>query len=280
MAKLKTMKLKTILFTLGLSAITLAGSAQDYDLGFFGGTSFYQGDLSSTDNGFVNSLRGHRASGGLVARLNLHPNFSIAASGRIGYLGAYDRLASNTESTTNNVWTREKRNLSFHSPLAELGVMGELNILKYIPGSTKYRFTPYLTAGIALFYFEPRAFYDGDRVKLRKLATEADKPNYSPIQPSIPMGLGIKYNFKENLTLGVEFVWRKTFTDYIDDVSGKYPAAAYTVNSNSTLEQKLANRSRRTVGPNSKRGNPDNLDSYYFVGVTLTKTFRPNLCKD
>jgi len=38
----------------------------------------------------------------------------------------------------------------------------------------------------------------------------------------IPMGGGFKYYIRENIYIGFEILRRKTFTDYIDDVSKKY----------------------------------------------------------
>ena len=61
-------------------------------------------------------------------------------------------------------------------------------------------------------------------VYLQPLHTEgegfvANRPNYELTQLNIPMGFGLKYYISENVNLGLEFLYRKTFTDYIDDVS-------------------------------------------------------------
>ena len=39
---------------------------------------------------------------------------------------------------------------------------------------------------------------------------------------NIPMGAGIKYYASERINLSTELLYRKTFTDYIDDVSKNY----------------------------------------------------------
>src|SRR5690606_20213584 len=133
--------------------------------------------------------------------------------------------------------------------------------------------------GVGLAYFEPKAYLDGERYKLRELETEPGK-SYSPITLAVPMGLGFKYNIKDNWTLGLEFGWRMTTTDYLDDVSTKYPASAYTVTATSPVSDQLANRTGNSVGPNSTRGNPSNNDSYYFVGFTIYKTIRKYNCNN
>ena len=45
---------------------------------------------------------------------------------------------------------------------------------------------------------------------------------YKRTQLSIPMGAGINYKVNRQINLGYEIGWRKTFTDYLDDVSGRY----------------------------------------------------------
>src|SRR5207342_1550715 len=49
-----------------------------------------------------------------------------------------------------------------------------------------------------------------------------DRKEYSLTQQALIMGGGFKYYLKENMYVGFEILHRKTFTDYIDDVSTKY----------------------------------------------------------
>ena len=67
--------------------------------------------------------------------------------------------------------------------------MAEFHILKYIPGSMKYRWTPYVTGGAAVFTFNPKAEYNGEWVALQPLGTEGqglpqypDRKKYSLIR--------------------------------------------------------------------------------------------------
>jgi opacity protein-like surface antigen len=265
------MKLKYLFLAVAVGAANVTVKAQDYDLGLFVGISTYQGDLSpGFSNGFGNAFRGVRPAIGGLARYNFNPHLSLRGNLNFGYVASYDKYGN--EGTS-----RERRNLSFYSPLLEASGVVELNLMKYIAGSRNYKFAPYVFAGLGAFYFEPKTFYDGDRVKLRPLATEPNK-SYSPISIAIPMGLGIKYNYRDNMTFGLELGWRKTFTDYMDDVSDKYTPSAYTVTPASSLDDKLSNRSGRRVNASSIRGNPEKGDSYYFVGVSIYKTIRPFRC--
>lgn len=267
------MKLKHTLLALAVSFSAPFLKAQDYDLGLFVGGSQYQGDLSPAfDNGFANAFRGIRPAIGGLARYNFNPYFSIRGNVNLGLIAAYDQYG-------NKGTGREPRNLSFHTHILEVSGVAEVNFMKYIAGSRKYKFAPYGFVGVGVFHFSPKTFYNGDKYKLIDIPTEPNK-DYSPIQIAIPVGLGIKYNIKDNWTLGFEFGWRKTFTDYLDDVSTKYPASAYTVTPGSSINDKLANRSGRTVTGANVRGNPDKKDSYYFFGITLSKTIRKYSCNN
>ena len=253
--------------------VNTTATAQDYDLGGFVGASFYNGELyPGLDNGFGNAFRGFRPAIGGLARYNFNPRLSVRGSLYLGYLAGYDAYG-------NKGTLREVRNLSFHSPLVELSAVGEFNLMKYVAGSRSYTFAPYLFAGVGAFYFEPKTWLDDKRYKLRPLATEPGK-SYSPVSIAIPVGLGFKYNIKNDWTLGFEMGWRKIFTDYLDDVSTVYPPSSYTVNDQSPIADRLANRTGRTVSAQYRRGNPGADDSYYIVGFSLYKTIRKYGCND
>ena len=125
-------------------------------------------------------------------------------------------------------WFRWYRNLNFHSSLWEISGQVELYLSKYYPGSLSDRVGPYLAGGVGVFHFNPKADYNGTEVELRPLRTEgqgfpgSDVKEYSLFQPCLLIGAGIRYNVTHDFTIGFEYVDRKTFTDYLDDVSGVY----------------------------------------------------------
>lgn len=49
----------------------------------------------------------------------------------------------------------------------------------------------------------------------------ASKP-YKLTQMNIPFGGGLKFFMSDRINVSLEFLYRKTFTDYIDDVSQRY----------------------------------------------------------
>lgn len=264
------MKIKNLLLVAILAFSISEIKAQDKEWGGFLGASVYSGDLSQSPV----PIRGTRPAIGGLYRYNFNTHWAIKTGFNFGYIASYDKFSG--EGTL-----RESRNLSFYSPLAELSIVGEYNFMKYVAGSRKYRFTPYVFGGIAGFYFNPSTFYLGDRYNLRTTPTEqsqVDNP-YSPLAIAIPMGIGFKYSLgrKKLWNLGFEFGWRKTFTDNLDDVSGAQPT-------NPTGDaQFLADRSYQTEegrwDNDWLRGNPDSQDSYYFFGITITKTIRKFSCR-
>jgi hypothetical protein len=42
-------------------------------------------------------------------------------------------------------------------------------------------------------------------------------------QAAIPFGLGFQFQPMKRITIGMEFGAREAFTDYLDDVSDRYP---------------------------------------------------------
>jgi hypothetical protein len=85
-----------------------------------------------------------------------------------------------------------------------------------------------------MFKFRPQAQYESPNgstrwVDLQPLRTEGqgmmeypDRKPYKLTQLEIPMGFGAKYYMSDNTYIGFEILHRKTFTDYIDDVSTTY----------------------------------------------------------
>lgn len=275
---LAMMKIRKLLL---LAVVTFSATfmnAQDKEWGGFLGISVYTGDLSQSPI----PLRGMRPAVGALYRYNFNSRWAIKTGFNFGYIASYDKYNGKGSY-------REYRQLSFHSPLAELSVVGEYNLTRYIAGSKKHKFAPYLFAGIAGFYFEPQTYLLGQKYKLRKLNTEQEKidnDGYSPLQLAIPMGFGFKYSLdrKKLWNLGFEFGWRKTFTDYLDDVSGTLPNN-YPANPGSD-DTKLAYRGVETLAGGKtgwpskwRRGNPDDDDSYYFFGLTISKTIRTFECR-
>ena len=102
------------------------------------------------------------------------------------------------------------------------------------------------------------------------------------------MGVAAKYNLNRTIAISLEYGFRYTFTDYIDDVSGTYAdpakvkaanggdgdAAAYFSNPSIPIQDgdKVIDKS----GPsfiNLQRGNPGSKDTYMFLTLALNYKF-------
>jgi hypothetical protein len=154
---------------------------------------------------------------------------------------------------------RVVRNLSFASNNLELSTSLVINVL---PNGLRFYQRPpfnlYVWLGFGVTYINPKTQYNGETVALQPLKTE--NVSYSKWQPIIPGGAGIKVKAGPFFNLGLEGGVRKTFTDYIDDISVKdYPDPATL---SSDLSRALSDRSG---GKASVRGNPESDDWYFIV---------------
>lgn len=194
-----------------LTALALAGSfcasGQYFEAGVSVGAANYAGDLSDGD--FLPAE--YRGAIGLFTRYNYNERLAARATVTLGSVQGADARSHNAPQVS--------RNLDFESPLAEVAVMGEFNVLPYAPRNHDVA-ALYVTAGVAGFRFNPTTTFNGETVELQPLQTEG--VSYSRISVAIPFGGGLKVNLTDRLNLGLEVIARKTFTDYLDDVSGDY----------------------------------------------------------
>jgi len=189
--------------------------------------------------------------------------------------------------------TRLARHLDFRSKIIEGTIMAEVYptvFLEEEPDDVTARLRPYGVIGLGLFHFNPQGSYrnqygDVTWVDLQPLHTEGegfpeypDRKPYKLTQMNIPIGVGIKYFLSENLNLSFEIVHRKTFTDYIDDVSTRYvdPTlfAKYLSPSQATIALAMSNKSAQGYntpgyGVNAKRGDPTQNDAYFTAQFRL-----------
>ncbi len=127
------------------------------------------------------------------------------------------------------------RNASFDAFLFEASTVMEYHFLNWRETKRYVRFTPYLFAGLAIF----------------GVAGNESTGDQSNIQPSIPFGAGVKYVLNPKWYLSMEFGIRKTSYDYLDNIS----------------DGDIRFKS------NARHGNPNDNDAYYFLGISLTRTF-------
>jgi len=179
---------------------------------------------------------------------------------------------------------RQNRNLHFKSDVFEFQLVYELHLyreelghvydLRGVKGTKASRAGFYLFGGIGGFYFDPRAQFNNQWVRLKPLGTEGQglpggPDEYSNFGFCIPMGVGVRRAFSRTWSLGFELQYTKTFTDYIDDVSGVYYRNSAIRQANGPVAGYLADPNLGRIpgqsAPGQQRGDPDDLDAYLFL---------------
>ncbi|MBK9253933.1 MAG: hypothetical protein IPM42_00445 [Saprospiraceae bacterium] len=212
----KNIILSTVIFILTCLSYTYA---QHIDFGLSIGGTTYQGDISPLSNRL--SFEGART----LKSVHFGYSFNHYYSLKLRYSTTN---INGTDASSVDSWRRQ-RNLHFRSPIQEIALINEVELLDIIPFFRKYSLKPFVNFGVALFKFNPQAKYRGYWVDLQPLSTEGQglpgsgTAPYALTQISIPFGFGLRYDLNDYLTLSFEISPRVTFTDYLDDVSSVYP---------------------------------------------------------
>jgi hypothetical protein len=256
----------TLIFAVLFIFISTTESYAQYksnqEFGILGGTGYYIGDMNSTH---FNNLR---LAGGITYRKNFDRRFTFKSS------ALYTNVYANDENSKDAI--KVNRNLKFKSDIIELSGQIEFNFLPYETGNSLYNWTPFIFTGVSIFNYNPQAEgSDGQWYNLQEIGTEGqgttsfpNRKKYSLTQLSVPFGGGVKIGVSDNFNIIVEYGLRKTFTDYIDDVSTTY-AGIPSEFTNIAIE--LADQS--IDGPQLAgiaRGDETNKDWYSFSGITLS----------
>jgi hypothetical protein len=270
---MKRLITNTLLLIIISLVFNFASTAQQFkpntEVGLILGTSYYLGDLNTTH------FNQSSATAGLVIRKNIDKRFVYKAEVMYLNLKSDERQSSDTIALD--------RGLHFRSPVYELSGQIEFNFLPYQSGNPLYTWTPFVYTGISIFSFNPQAEnINGEWVDLQELGTEGQgtttefdgntRSKYSLIQFAIPIGGGLKIAVNENFNIVLEYGARKTFTDYLDDVSTTYAGP----NINGSWPVEMSDLAQQMSDPNGthvkdeQRGNPDKKDWYSFAGITLS----------
>ncbi|MBN1338997.1 MAG: outer membrane beta-barrel protein [Bacteroidales bacterium] len=232
--------------------------AQTLEAGLFAGGSYYLGDLNPAFHFMQTQL-----NLGIVARYNVDGRWAFKVGAYRGALKGDDQKSKYLED----------RNLKFNMSLTEVSAVAELNFLDYFTGSLRNYFTPFIFGGMAVYYGIPKV----GNLELRELGTEGqninfdDRELYSFTNFSIPFGIGFKYSISNKICLAFEWGLRKTFADYLDDVSTTYYLES------DAIEPGEVNYNELTFSdptfdhqPYMQRGYSKTNDWYGFAGLTLT----------
>lgn len=248
----------------GISQPQQKRNFRQHEVGGMLGGSYYLGDLNPRKHFFLT-----QPALGLFYRFT--PNYRYAFRGGVNF-GSIMGDDSQSEDAD-----QLQRNLNFKSNIYEFNALAEFNFLEYRISEDKYKFTTYLFLGLNVFKFKPRAEIGNNWYDLQPLKTEGQQNVYKLTQVAIPFGIGVKMNVSKQVGIGLEWGPRKTFTDYLDDVSGTYPNYLKTPY-NSAIAKILSDRSKNGGNNiNKQRGNPRTKDWYVFFGVTLNVKINPRV---
>lgn len=212
------------------------------------------------------------------AKLATGLGLSYALTTKLRLRGEYLFAKIGADDKLNNKASLQARNLNFKANLFETSVTMEYDFFDI----EDKRLTPYVYAGVAYFKASPYTYdASGNKQYLAGLSTEGqglaqypDKEVYSTKHISIPFGAGVRLMLNDVMSVSFEAGFRKTFTDYIDDVSGTYAdynaLAAYNpLSAQLSFRGNEINKDATYPAEGSIRGNPNSKDYYYFGLVKL-----------
>jgi hypothetical protein len=268
-------------------------------LSAFYGVSNYMGDLGGNSGKGKPYLRDHN-----LKKRTSFAGFSISRvfqqkwGFRIGYTGG--RLAGSDQDTEfrsldDDAYYRYKRNLDFRTSIAEWSILAEVYPLRWLPkrfGMHQTIVKPYFLLGIGRYRFNPQGSYydeiadDDVWVDLQPLRTEgqgmAEYPFHEPYkltQVNVPYGFGLSCMLGDKMSMSLEYVARKLFTDYLDDVSMSFVDpevfSKYFNAEDAEIARALHNKSS-LVDPNKpyvageQRGNPNRNDFYHSLNLRIS----------
>ncbi|HEU5289922.1 MAG TPA: DUF6089 family protein [Cyclobacteriaceae bacterium] len=231
----------------------------------------YYGDLSPKPGALSTDLSQTKPAIGVSYVHRFGPRYQLVGSFTYGGITGSDHESADPDDE-NGIF-RYNRNLSFRNRIKELSAVGQVDLFEnqstYI---SRVKWTPYVYAGLAVFHHNPQAQapeFDaagnptgkkGEWVDLQPLGTEGQHANllstdvnygvkpYKLIQFAIPFGLGVRFRVNEVIDLALEYGFRYTFTDYLDDVSGNYVDLG--VFENDALARAMSYRTNEVATPN------------------------------
>ena len=186
------MKQFLVVFLIGFLAVK-ALAQPSVDIGIFGGAGTYFGDMTKID--LQKSI--NPAYGGFV-RFNFNPRYALrfnVINGTIGAEGEFDYQPNPLDK----FW-------SFNKNVLDISLDFEWNYLKYIVGDKDTRWTTFLYGGVGMQTYK------------YNIVTLNSQIDGSEITPTIPFGLGVKYNLSKRWGIGFEGGLRKTFSDKLDNL--------------------------------------------------------------
>lgn len=236
--------MKRLLLILLLLTSAFVQAQYRWDYGVKLGAANYLGDiggknLQRRDYFWDMHLGETRYAVGIFGRYKYNKRFALA--------GNLDHFMIQDADRFTTYIPRRTRNMNFRNRMFELGARAEFTLWYDNDVGNRGFYNPdfklYAFAGLSFYYSNPQAklvydptdgiidsteavdlkpgdFVDNTWYNLRQLRTEG--ATYSAVGLAIPMGIGFYFTYNKEWRFGWEVSWRKTFSDYLDDVSTYY----------------------------------------------------------
>ncbi len=223
------------------------------------GVTAYQGDLKAK----AISLSQSKPMFSIGARYDLSEHIAVRSYFTFTSLRADDKKGTAT---------MQQRNLNFKTKILDWELTAQYNFFDL----NDRWWTPYVFGGVGIFHFNPYTKdSSGHKTFLKPLSTEgegfmAGVKNYKLTQFSIPIGFGADYSLNEDMRVGIEFGYRKTFTDYLDDVSTVYVDQTSLLNARGQTAVDLAWRGDEKGGTPYPAAGVDRGNSKHKTGIIMS----------
>ena len=264
------------------------------------GPSFFLGDLGGNRGKGTNFLKDLNL--GLTKMMKgvfftVYPNKWLGFRLAVDYTYLEGRDDIIKTNGIDELW-RKQRNLDFKTNIWEAYGCIEVFPTMFFNRKTEFepRLRPYGLVGLGIFHFNPQGSITNSNGSkswyyLQPLRTEGEgMPEYPKSKPykltqmNIPIGGGIKYYLSERLNFSMEILYRKTFTDYIDDVSKTYidpkNFTKYLSSQQAAIATKISDKFLPIIFPGmtrypagTQRGDSKDGDTYFSaiakIGIRL-----------
>lgn len=180
------------------------------------------------------------------------------------------------DANSNSAYVRSK-NFNYKSKIFELSFVGAFHPLTLFSTEQLPLLSPYILAGVGIFSFYPTTYYNGEWLPLRRMNTEGQtsaeypaRKQYNLRAISVPVGLGVKYEYNAKFNIRLEALGRFTTSDYLDDVSTTYVDRSIFP---TELQKILAHRYKELDPELDRtgwaRGNGNNKDGFFTVNLKI-----------
>ena len=220
---------------------------------------------------------------GLTFTRRFAPRISGRASLAYGRITGDDSKAA--DQTDPDAKYRFNRNMNFRNDIVEFAAVGMFDLVENRNNYIKRPdFVPYLFAGVGVMHHNPKGTdANGNIIALQPLRTEGQSTGYALTQFVIPFGAGARYKLNKSFDIGLELGFRKTFTDYLDDVSGNYVTDRNSLPSDAAkyfgfdITKNLPGTYTTSTQAGGQRGKSNEKDWYTTLGVSVNYILAPRV---